>query len=516
MHITSSMMESLENLPSCIQNVHLSLGSYLGQRHEVANIRRVLASHLSICLNPKSEEPVSRPLSIISSSSLGTETASSGLRGARREYLRSVKANIRARKEYDEAVKEHHATAIPESQPAVEGIRNKNCSIDESESCLNQFLTLVTTTRKNERLHIYQDYLGVVARKPAAETTYFDCEDLLKSRTLPEVPREVMHALGTRAESECTDLEELVNRLEKSVLRAKYLLDKERKKLENLKKKDNSNIASVTRGDNIEALGMTRNELIYWIETELGKTNESPEDDSSADTFSKPDSRGEKKLLESLLISIQKKYPQYLKLREAAIQSATETLAAPCAEASDRSKEISEDKFESANARALGYSAYPYLEELATIFNDQKSVLQQRSHLTTSLAKQLKDSNQGLDLLAEESHLLPAHPLPADSKASQTFAETMLNLEKPDSSRKAKEWVFAATSASLDTQREVSRKLEEGDVAVSNLKTALLSLQELLGTQVVDDDKSSTNNTLNYADVWELLDGKLGVIKGDD
>ena len=507
-------MQAIEKLPRSIQDVHNSLGLYLRERQEAANIRQILASYLGRCLDQNNQQPVSRPLSIIIDASLNTETAISGVRGIRRDYLRSVKANVRARKDYDTVLKEHCLLAIPEAQTIRPGTRNLDYSTNETPSCLNPFIELVKIRRKNDRLQIYKDYLDTLARKPAADATNFESEGLLKLKSLPEVPPEIMNALGTRGELESTDLEELVSRLEKSVLRAQLLLKKEQKFLAKLK--NNNSSAPTVYGDKLEALGMTRNELINWIETELGKTNESPEDDSGQEQILKPDSDGEKLLIERHIISIQKQYSQYAKAREALIRAATGKLAPPSAEGLDRSKETSEDKSERAYAKSKSYIAHSYLEELAFISNEQKSVLQQRSHLTTSLAKQIKETIQGLDLLAEESHLLPVHPSPAESEAAKSFADEMLNLEKPDSSRKAKEWIFATASAGVATRSAISRKLEEGEAAVSDSQKALSTLQELLGAQVVDDDGGSTTGVLKYENVWEILDGQLGVIKGDD
>ena len=506
------MMAMLEGLPDPIKEVHSSLKKYLRQRHEAANIRQILASHLGTCLDAEGHHKVSRPLSIIDILSV-QESASSGMKGTRREYLRSIKANVSARKEYDAAVKEHQFHAIHSAEPTREQTRNGSVSTDGAQTCLDPFIELIISTRKHDRLRIFHDYLDMISQKPAAEATHFEAGFLLKAvKSIPEIPREVMDMSGLHAESKNADLGDLVSRLEKSVLRAKLLLKKEQKLLSEVKN-TNNRLALNDGGGKLDALGITRNELIKWIEMELGKTNESPEDISNHEQECKPGSQGERESIERHHISIQRQYSQYTKAREALIRSATQKPEFPSSEVLASNVGTSENKIEWATTKALPCSVHPYLEELTAISNEQKSVLQQKSHLTTSLAKQLKESMQGLDLLAEESHLLPAYPLPANPKASSSFADEMSNLEKPNSSRKAKEWVFASGSAGVDTRSAVLGKLEEGEVAVSGSQKALRCLQDLLG--IVDNQKESAPDALEYADVWETLDGRLGVIKGD-
>ncbi len=134
--------------------------------------------------------------------------------------------------------------------------------------------------------------------------------------------------------------------------------------------------------------------------------------------------------------------------------------------------------------------------------------------MTISLAKQLKEAGLGLDRLADESHLLPSYPLPTSKsklkslEVPSSFADEMLSHEKPDSSHRARAWVFASEQAGRVTKNSVSQKLEEGGVAIDNAHEALAELQRLLGGGSATESKSNR-------DIWGIVDGSLGVIKGD-
>jgi len=159
-----------------------------------------------------------------------------------------------------------------------------------------------------------------------------------------------------------------------------------------------------------------------------------------------------------------------------------------------------------------------------SITNEQKSLMQQRSHLTVTLAKQLKEAGQGLDRLADESHLLPTYPIPDNIpyrkglEAPASFGDEVSKDEKPDSSRRARSWTFAAESASAATNNAILEKIQEGRLALLGADQILLGLRNL-GAGGNGDDRSETGDVAaprRTVDIWSTLDGHLGVIKMDD
>ena len=496
-------MEGISDLPQLLKEIHQSLKHFVNQAQDIAQIRRVLALYLSA--HVKGEPPISHPLSLLGyQCNIGS--ASSGIRGIRREYLRCVRANINAREEYERLRSEHNPHFNQQSQDQKDRSRKGEHG---SGTSLELFLEVVKYQREHERLRILEDYVVMLAQKPAAAPDRMDPGVVLKGvDSLPPVPSDVMISTGQRQESQRTDLNNLVNQLEKSVLRAKLLLKREQKLLSKVKAEGASCSTSATSaGSRLQALGTARNELINWIETELATAGESS--GASSDQDFKLVKKEGKEHIDSQLSSTQRKYAQYTKARQALLIAASGSPEPPAPTATGDNKEELTSREESEKTTSISHVLHPYLEELTSVSNRQKSIIQQKSHLTISLAKQLKEAGQGLDRLAEESHLLLSYPLGASQhKALEaSFGDGISNLEKPDSSRRARAWVHASGLASKATKAAVAEKLEEGEGALLDVHQTLLDLQSLLGEDL------NAGGDSNLTDAWALLDGHLGVIE---
>jgi len=204
-------MEKSERLPEAIPKAQSSLEPYIKPRQETSQIRRILASHLSLHVNPSTKFPISRPLSLVNTE-VNTDAAPHGIRGIQREYLRYVRANVKAKEEYNKLRKEHqqahgdHGSAIglPDS------------SVPQDATSMDSFLDLVRQRKKHDRLRIFQDYVDMLVQKPAAATQYLDPQLILKDvESLPKVPPEVSNGSSRTRVSGEADLKELVDQLEK-------------------------------------------------------------------------------------------------------------------------------------------------------------------------------------------------------------------------------------------------------------------------------------------------------------
>jgi hypothetical protein len=281
------------------------------------------------------------------------------------------------------------------------------------------------------------------------------------------------------------------------------LLRKEQKLLAKVQA-DNSN-SSARDGRQLQAVDATRHELINWIEGELGKAGDSPLEDSHGST---EPAKLATEHIDTELTSIQRQYARYTKARQALVAASSGKVELPPSAELDQDNNLQPTKEEFHNANGVNQAIHSYLEAMVMVSNEQKAMIQQKSHLTISLSKQLKEGSQGLDRLADESHLLPAHPMPAvisQRKALEgavSFGEQMSNHERPDTSRRARAWVFASESASNATKNSISEKLEEGANFVVEAEKTLSELANLVG----GDGKG---------DIWGRLDGNLGVIKGE-
>lgn len=494
-------MQESSTLPDPVTKTQKSLAPYIKQRQEVTQIRRVLASHLNSNLHPQELGTLPQPLSLIDSSS-GLEVTPHGLRGLQKEYIRCARANVTARRDYAQLSNGHRAkqdsTKVPHQQ--------------ESEDPTSDFLHLVKQQQKHDVLCISQDYINMLNKKPAATPQHLDPQEVLKNvDSLPHVPSEVLQAPGTKSNPEGGDLSALLDRLEKSVLRAKLLLKREQKLLARFRAGNES--PSVAQTSKLQALGTARNELINWIESELARAGDSPE---SGEDFHSPSSGvgSEREFMDSQLALISRQYSRYAKVRQSLVNATSCNLDIQLPGAVE-----DVDVAESMETKSVNYTSHithPYFEELISISNQQKATSQQKSHLTISLAKLLKEASQGLDRLADESHLLQAHPAPnkpiqrRGMETSVSFGDEISNHEKPDSSKRARGWTYASESSATLAKIKTLEKLEEGSTLIDSTRQSFLDLQHLLGTESMEE--TEREGTIVSNDIWRKLNGTLGAI----
>lgn len=516
-------MQGNEYLPGALREIHHSLEPYIKQRQEVIRIRQILAAHLSSHVYLKEGYPIFHPLSLVAASPNGESTLNDS-RGVHKEYIRCLRTSIKARREFVKTSKEHQLRTTSHNHTRGPTRENSDAH-DESGPTLATFIDVVKCRRKHARLRIVQDYVDMAQKLPAT-TDHLSSKVMLKDvGSLPQVPPEVMGTVDKRQGSERTDLKDLVDQLEKAVLRAKLLFQREQKFLAKIKGRNSTrNDVSASHVAKLQALGTTRNELIAWIEMELAKTSDSSPDSDDATQFKAPE-KGTEGFMDNELVSIQRQYGQYCKLRRGLILAATGKLDQPTpAESGHHGDEMAENE-PGTNSEATNHIIHSYLVEMMSISNEQKAMIQQKSHFTISLAKHLKEAGQGLDRLSEESHLLPAHPMPGTTSHGGGFnglaslgGGGISSHEKPDSSRRARAWVFAAGSARATTKDTILEMIKEARVDVLGAQQTLLELQRLFGQdnhgdQKIDGQISKGAGQPNTRDIWASLAGNLGAIK---
>lgn len=514
-------MEFLQDSPEPIKQVHLSLEPFIKSRHEALHIRRVLAAHLRSHVGVKEDCLVSQPLSL-AGATLNGEVPSSGVRGIRRDYVRSIRANVKAKEQYENSKRGHQLKDRPQQSEVYTGYVQEG-----PETILESFFDVVKCRRKHERLRIVQDYIDMLAQKPAAAASHLDPEVVLRDvESLPNVPKELMNYSRPHQEFERTDLKALVGQLEKSVLRAKLMLKKEQRFLAKIKSdRLGASPVSVSRKGRLQALGMARNELINWIEIELAKAGESSQD-STAGHSNEVNEQAGKGYIENRLQLIQRQYSQYIKIRQSLVFAAIGRVEPPPVKVCNNVIEQQVEREDPFDSTAMSHVIYPYLEELTYVSNMQKHIIQQKSYLTTSLAKQLKEVRQGFDRLGDESHLLLTHPLTlvnsSHHKGPPSFSDEISSQGKLNSKLRARAWVFASDSATSATRKAIDEKLEEGKKSTLDAQQTLSELYSLFGEEAGKANVSGevvigeSMPKVPKKDIWGQLDGQLGVIKTEE
>jgi len=479
-----------------LKAIQEAFGPYLRPREEVSHIRRVLALHLESCLK---DAVVEEPLALVVPSKPISALAA---RGLQRQYLEALEANIKARNEFRECI-----GSTKTSRKAY--IAAKYHKPDH----LHQHFAIISFQKKRDRLLAIEKHLDLLSQKPAASPGFLGPEETFRDcRPLPTVPKDVVTALTLNDGPATTHIKDLIDQLEKHVLRAKLNLKKEEQVLEQVKFRSSVAPETVSNSAKFEALNASRNELINWIEVELGKAGdggESGDDDEDA-AVSKPSNRtAQTARLDEHVAGVRGKYKQYIEARKLVLQLVSQKpkpTIRPLTEAAPPPTNTASHG--APNAHLLS----PYLEELLALAHEQKSLITQKSHLNISIAKQLKDTCQTLDHLAEESQLIPAHPMPgATSRKPAVFGDSLLASETLDSASRVQPWVFAADSAKIATLEAVAEKIDEGQMALDGSMRTITEIDQLLQSpaegkqkQIQDQDESSSNATVDESveDIW--------------
>ncbi|KAK0628425.1 hypothetical protein B0T17DRAFT_588544 [Bombardia bombarda] len=520
-----------------LQTVQKILGPYIRPREEVAHIRRVLALHLSSCLKDGS---ATAPLALAESSDVQPSSSS---RGLQRDYLEALSANTKASKEY-------RAVCQKINQPQEERPVNAGPTHDR----LQDHLATISLQRKQDKLQAVGKHLDLLRQKPAASE---------HSKPLPDVPAEVFSAVTLDKTTASTHLKGLVDQLEKHMFRTKLLLRREEQLLEQARARFSSTNETVSESTKFEALNTTRTELINWIETELGKA--SGDDGHSGDGNGNGSSHGKahrslaekSRFIDEQLVSIREKYARYLEARKGLLQLVSQQptpIIKPPTVVDNESLQITSAPVPPAPFTHL---LSPYVEQLFAVSHEQKGLIAQKSHLNNAIARQLKDNCQVLDHLAEESQLIPGHPMPggaAGRNKPMAFGEAMAAASSSSgnmssSTSRARPWVFAADSAKISTLETVAEKIEEGQIALEGSMRTIGEIEMLLGgyqstaknieneEEVAGDDdiwlvegQSARRKSIGSrkhisrkedddknpcGDVWDMLDGNLGLLRSE-
>ncbi|KAB5563560.1 hypothetical protein GE09DRAFT_787147 [Coniochaeta sp. 2T2.1] len=540
-------MSSPEEIREQLQKV---LQPYILPREEAAYRRRILAAHLQACMKDGS---ISSPLALVQPSRgviIPTEA-----RGLHRDYLKALNANISARAEYDKVRDDLSRGA----KPVTRWPSSRTAADSQALNPLEEHLVKIKLQRKQARLQTVEKHISLLAQKPAASPSFLDPDEIFAdTRPLPPVPREVVEAISLDSSASRADLTDLIDRLEKQVLRAKLLLKSEEKLLNNVKARSTVRPETVTDAAKLAALNTTRTELINWMEAELGKV---PGDDESGDEDSDNRSAHQQDPADSpqseeQLSAIRSRYAQYLSTRKRLLTLVSQPAATPVSSSlppptSTTSSQCSPPVPPPAQ-QPVTYLLTPHLTTLLSLSRQQKGLITQKSHLNTTITRQLRETGQLLDHLAEESNLLITHPLPgaAPSRRNNNRLPGVgsLSSETADIRTKVKPWVYAAEEAKLATLEAVAEKIEEGQVSLEGSMGFLMGVEGMLGRKEekegqkeggereegedsdiwLAEERSAVQGKKGRKHVgkqerevksdklWAFLDGGLGGLKGEE
>jgi hypothetical protein len=540
-------------LPAAFIKAQQSLAPYIKSRQEASRIRGVLAAHLEAQIEHTAGHPTLALPSLPNCSS-NVKPFSKTVHGLQKEYLKALKANIKARREYDQvsAVDCLRQPASANHHTAAAGLISTSTGTPDREEYLATYVSLTRQRQRHERLRILQNYVDKLEQKAEAATSFLDQAKSDVSQ-LQRIPAELVTSSdATPQDSSQGALQDLIRQLERAVLRAKLQLRSEKQLLEKVKadqsrrQQTNGSVASESQY-NLQPLGRTRNELIKWIEEELSKAGDSAPDEGSLQ--GSPCDEKVVKPIDEQLDAVKAQYHQYIQARTEFLDSIAEPVNPELFPKAIYERPPEEESPEKEHTTCATWIISPYLQDLLSTANEQKSLIQQKSHLTVSLSKQHKETVLSFDRLAHESNLLPMFPLSAQNASRRGYGQLEMNelegKEMPNTSHRARAWTHAADLAGAATKDAILANTEEVEVALDEARQLLASIEQLVGqnkSNRLDDlteekgkqdediwtsgiasknrhakaQSQSKRATLTSRDIWSTLDGNLGVLKMPD
>lgn len=511
-----------------IPQLQSGLEPYVKPREQVNYIRRILALHLGSCTG---DEAAVQPLSVVDSTR-DVDANAEELRGVQKEYAVALQANVVARRQFEAVQAGSLDIHPPQTTPS------------SASQFLDGHLALLRLRQKRECLLAIQRSLDRLNEKPASRQSLLDTASVFRGATaLPSVPKAVVNSFVAERSTAQPDLESRVHQLEKAVLRAKLQFKQEERLLAETKARCKSRSEVVSNGAKLEALSTTRNELISWVEAELSKAS-AEEAEESADSLplGRDCQPGDgQAAVTAQLGQISQKYASYVAARKDVLALVSRQQQPSISPPGQQATPL--EHVDNADSKPADHFLIPYVEALLSISSHQKTMISHKSHASTVLKKQVDESRQALDRLAEESQLLPSYPL----KNSQRWRSGMVSETTKSSKRSEgisshiRPWVMAADSAKIATLEAVAETIEGGEVALENCIKSLQIIDRLLGQgadqETGDADPAQpsdkvgpssggasvgkqSNNKIGprqqKGDPWSRLHGNLGLIGHDE
>lgn len=506
-------MSTLENGGFPLPEVARSLSPYISTRQEALQIRRTLTVYLTSLLKDEGtarRSPLSLAVPGVDIQHLEIPSEASGLL---KEYLKEMQAHLIARREFCAVTAQ--GQDHPPSNSYISPLTNATPTGDGAEaSAMPTYLALLRQRRRYEKLRILRDYMDVLLTKPAAKAGYLNIAKF-QLDPLPVLPVQQPAGLMVSSRSLKESVDELVLRLEKAVLRAKNKLENEQKLFMRIKARQQSGhgiesaerFTPADRESRGHALHQTRQELINWVEQELSKTDVAP-DTSEPQVGINHRPQPASKDTEQRILEIQSQYGEYIEARKNCLATVAEATSMPSTVSEDHALASSNLAEQSGTVNGACCSGLldSYMRLLVPL-NLQRLIAQQKTYMTSTLAKEHEATIQLLNRLADESHLLSAYPLLVTDSRFQKITAALgsklssIHLDARSGSgtqtktiEMASRWAFAANAAKTTAQDALEEKIAQGTDHMGNAQEVLSEVVELLGqrARVTSAEKQSS------------------------
>jgi hypothetical protein len=485
------------------------LAPFIRTRQETLRIRQILTAYLRSQITYDDNDPEHQTRLAQSHFSLcvpddavtGVKRIPAEVTGLRREYLQALQANVAARKQHQ---------LVSEKLAAAARLESAATPSHDSSLELSSYLKLVRDRRRHAKLQVFQHYLQELRGRDTATVEDFEKQDRDQLTLHEDIAQEDHNGSGARD----SDIEGLVQKLERAVIRAKSQLDREKKLYEDLKARNDSIGFRKNDADpsaKVAALQRTRDELVHWVEEKLvgsGNTEEAPVTELPAEEIEES-----ARILEDQRVRIVEQYAAYTdtrkRLLEAAARACQPVSTAPTkppTQPPDLRGMSIEETLPVEPLEVISFTS----DILHPLSKNQRSLALQKFYLSGLLAKEKTTTLRILNRLSDESHLLPEYPILARQPRFKHAAAALSSRQaanQPDPAKEdeivkmAEAWAFASAAAGSNEKEYVEQKVGDGSERARVAQQELQRVYDLLNQsleEALEDEQASQAS----GDVW--------------
>ncbi|KAJ5666984.1 hypothetical protein N7462_011393 [Penicillium macrosclerotiorum] len=488
---------------------------YIRTRQEALRIRQVLTLYLRsfIVFRDETDQPchAQSHLSLCAPADnvVDVKRIPADFPGLRKEFLEALKTNFAARKEFH-AVSDDVAALrrqlMSKNRPS-EPVDPQDLSGD-----MRDYLQLLRDRRRHTKLRVFQHYLEELKAKEAGEPELMGMGESSDQQLLLS---EDLHTNNPDRQRSDTDLEGLVHRLERAVVRARAQLDREKQLFEKAKAQHNSRTnelpSEAAAAAKARALQRTRDELVQWVEERLvpeGDPEESMIQDLSAEEIEET-----QRVLEHQKTEITEQYNAYLHARRDLLDAASRA----CQPVTATSKPPSRPNYKTDNVPEEGpppnsLDVLSYANEvLVPLSKTHKALALQRSYLSGLLTKEKTTALRALHRLSDESHLLPEYPIlsrqprfkhAVAALSSRNLSSTSDQNPPDEVVSLAEAWAFASNAAGTNEREYVQQKVVLGTEVAQDARKTLEEVYNTLNQDLEDVLQENTPHEADPLDIW--------------
>ncbi|KAJ5176129.1 uncharacterized protein N7482_002006 [Penicillium canariense] len=491
------------------------LAPYVKPRQEALRIRQALTSYLRSFIvfaddaDPPSHAQPHLALCAAADAVLDVKRFPADLPGLRNGYLTALQANVAARKGFlavTEDVASLRRQLAPKSRPA------EMAEPQEPGADLRDYLQLLRDQRRHTKLQVFQHYLEELRAKDADGLEHFGAgEDPSQQPVLPEA----LNPDVPDRNSADTDLEGVVHKLERAVVRARTQLDREKQLFEKVKMehaaRNDTSLDEITPTLKAQALQRTRDELVQWVEERL--VSEGDPDESLIQDLPPEAIEEAQRLLEHQKMQINEQYATYLQARRDLLDAASRACqpitvtSKPSPRPTSSTEIVSEEQPPPDPLDVLSYTN----ETLVPLSKSQKALALQKSYLAGLLAKEKSTTLRALHRLSDESHLLPEYPILARQPRFKHAVAALNSRNSPPALDRsppdevvslAEAWAFASDAAAASERDYVQQKVMLGTEVAQDARKLLGDVYGTLNQDLEKVLRDDAARNPDASDIW--------------